>query len=349
MLGSKNSELTRKYGLSSLAVSTFSLASSRWRVANSSSPTATHSSASADGDPVREAHQPRRPGQVEQQPEQQRERDVEEADVLDRGLDVGRVDRLHRVEDDHAGEHALEAADARVARLGLARAARAPRAPARPRRSPRTAAAAGSPCRRRCRAGCATGSVANAQHQHQRGPAAEQPGAQRPARRAPAATAAPASARRPSSASVTSSPTTVTSARPAARARPASRAPAAGRRRARARGRRRAWPPARRSPARPERPRAASFAAKRTRRRGASVRPAVKRLLAPAAIVLAVAVALRVVLARDGISTTTPATRCCGRATSLRGLHAGLRGAVRARRRTRCRPRGARWRCRSAT
>ena len=50
-----------------------------------------------------------------------------------------------------------------------------------------------------------------------------------------------------------------------------------------------------------------------------------------------------------GTSTTTRATRCCGRATPSHGLHAGVRGAVRPHAAPARDRAPARWRCRSAT
>ncbi len=112
MFGSKNSELTRKYGLRSLAASTFSLASSSRPVPHSPNADDGEQQRQPDGQTEARLQQSRRPAHLEQQREQHREREVEEAQVLDRLLAVGGVQRLQRVEQQDAGERPLEPADA---------------------------------------------------------------------------------------------------------------------------------------------------------------------------------------------------------------------------------------------
>ena len=134
MFGSKNSELTRKYGLISLAASTFALEISSRPVAASTKPTAANSSASPTTTQNTCASSAVRPRHVEQQRQQRGERHVEAADRDARLRDVRRVRRLDRVEHDDDPQRDLHA-------------------PQRPRRrsAPAPAAAAGrlAPCAQR--------------------------------------------------------------------------------------------------------------------------------------------------------------------------------------------------------
>ena len=109
MFGSKNSELTRKYSSTWLEAITFGFSSSS-RVWNSQKPIAVNASASAEQHAQADAQPPRRPLSPRRSDEQQRERDVEEHDLLERlGAVVG-VGRLQRVEHDEAEQHPLQRA-----------------------------------------------------------------------------------------------------------------------------------------------------------------------------------------------------------------------------------------------
>ena len=121
MFGSKKSELTRKYSSSSLEAITFGLNSSV-RVAYSTKPTATNSERQHDEHEQAGPQPPRRPLDLAQQREEQRERHVEEDGLLERDVDGARVGRLQRVEHDGAREQPLERAVRvrRVVRLRVA-------------------------------------------------------------------------------------------------------------------------------------------------------------------------------------------------------------------------------------
>ena len=108
MFGSKNSELTRKYSSSWLEAMTFGLSSSE-RVAYSTKPTATKTQREHDEHEQARAQPPRRPLDLAQQREEQRERDVEEDGLLERDVDRARVGRLERVEHDRARRAATRA------------------------------------------------------------------------------------------------------------------------------------------------------------------------------------------------------------------------------------------------
>ena len=125
MFGSKNSELTRKYSSTWLEAITFGF-SSRCRVWNSQKPIAVKISASSDDRAAAPGQRPRRPVQPAQEREQQRERHVEEHDLLERLRAVLRVHGLHRVEHDPAHQHPLQRARA-LARLLAGVARRQPR------------------------------------------------------------------------------------------------------------------------------------------------------------------------------------------------------------------------------
>ncbi len=109
MFGSKNSELTRKYSSTWLEAITFGFSSSS-RAWYSQKPIAVNASASAEQHEQADAQPLLGPLEVAQDGEQQRERDVEEHDLLERlGAVVG-VRRLQRVEHDEADEQPLQRA-----------------------------------------------------------------------------------------------------------------------------------------------------------------------------------------------------------------------------------------------
>ena len=114
MFGSKNSELTRKYSSSSFDAITFGLSSSA-RVAYSTKPTATNDQREPDQHAEAGAQPPRRPLDVAQHREQQRERDVEEDGLLERLVERRRVGRLQRVEHDRRRRAATPSRRSRAA------------------------------------------------------------------------------------------------------------------------------------------------------------------------------------------------------------------------------------------
>ncbi len=109
MLGSKKSELTRKYSSSSFEAITFGLSSS-CRVAYSRKPTAANASASTTSTPRPARNSRAGPVDVAQDREQQRERDVEEDGLLERLVERGRVGGLEGVEHHRAREQPLHRA-----------------------------------------------------------------------------------------------------------------------------------------------------------------------------------------------------------------------------------------------
>ena len=183
MFGSKNSELTRKYSSTWLEAITFGF-SSRCRVWNSQKPIAVKTSASATSAPPAHSSVRWRPRQPAQQREQQRERDVEEHDLLERLGAVLGVDGLHRVEHDRRPSAPTRA------RPSAPRAPRPAWRARQPRDQPRQRAGAdhdvqrdeqvrGAPARLHGHAERQRGQRGHAQH---RGPAREQEGQRRPSR-----------------------------------------------------------------------------------------------------------------------------------------------------------------------
>ena len=123
MFGSKNTELTVKYAWTWLAAISFGFRKIVL-VSYSTNPTSPNSDRQPGDERQAGSGQPLRPVEPAQQAVRERERHVEEHDLLERGRELRRVGRLERVQDDVPREQPLEPAN------------RAARRRARPRSAP---------------------------------------------------------------------------------------------------------------------------------------------------------------------------------------------------------------------